>query len=97
MTSTSTTPGGLSLTQVAGIRRFDDPHLQAAIDRAVAALPAGRRVVVVGHASVPGQPDAGASMSLLVRLGDTFSVAAAAYKPYAGKLEGEAEILWTPF
>lgn len=92
MTSTSTTPGGLSLTQVAGIRRFDDAKIQAAIDNALAGLPADRKCAVVAHATMTG-----ASLSLVVRLGDKWSVAAGAFKPYSGPMTAEADIRWSPF
>lgn len=90
--TTTPTPGGLSLTQVAGIRRFDDAKIQAAIDNALAGLPDGRRCAVVAHATMTG-----ASLSLVVKLGDKWSVAAGAYKPYAGALTAEAEVRWCPF
>jgi hypothetical protein len=90
--TTTTTPGGLSITQAAGIRRFDDAKIQSAIDNALAGLPADRKCAVVAHATMTG-----ASLSLVVKLGDQWSVAAGAFKPYAGPMTAEADVRWSPF
>jgi hypothetical protein len=90
--STTTTPGGLSLTQVAGIRRFDDAKIQAAIDNALAGLRADLKCAVVAHATMTG-----ASLSVVVKLGDQWSITAGAFKPYSGTLTAEAEVKWSPF
>jgi hypothetical protein len=75
-----------------GIRRFDDEHIQAAIDRALAGLPADKKIAAVAHADLNG-----ISLSIVTRLGADWSVAAACYKPYSGKLSAEAEVRWSPF
>jgi len=82
----------LSVTETAGIRRFDDPNIQSAIDRALKALPSDRKVAAVAHANLTG-----VSLSLVTRLGGDWSVAASCYKPYAGKLVAAAEVVWSPF
>jgi hypothetical protein len=79
------------LVETNGIRRFSDANLQRAIDRTLAALPADRKVAVVAHADTKG-----AALSAVVRLGDEWSVMAAAYKPYGKPLEAEAQVVWSP-
>ena len=90
--STPAPPKLLSVTEAQGIRRFDDAKIQASIDRALSQLPADRKLAVVAHADLTG-----ASLSLVTRLGSTWSVAAGCYKPYSGALKAEAEVRWSPF
>ena len=83
----------LTLSQTTGgIRRFDDANIQNAIDKALMELPADRKVAVVAHADLKG-----ASLSLVTRLGNDWSIAAACYKPYTGPLSAEAVVRWSPF
>jgi hypothetical protein len=80
------------LMQVSGIRTFSDANIQKAIDQALTKLPSGHTVAAVAHADLNG-----ASVSLVVKLGDKWSVMAGAYQPYKGKLSAEAEVIWSPF
>jgi len=73
------------------IRRFSDSALQAQIDKVLALVPADKAVAVVAHADTQG-----AALTAMVRLGDQWSILAAAYKPYKGSLSAEAELVWTP-
>lgn len=76
----------------AGVRRFDDAGIQAAVDRALASLPADRKLAAVAHATLSG-----ASLTLVARLGSQWSVAAACYKPWRGALAAEGKVVWSPF
>lgn len=78
--------------QVVEIRKFSDAALQAQIDKVLAQLPPDRKLAAVAHADGDG-----VSLSLVAKLGDEWSIAAAAYKPYNGKLSAEAEVVWSPF
>jgi hypothetical protein len=73
------------------IRRFSDSALQTQIDKVLALVPADKSVAVVAHADTQG-----AALTAMVRLGDQWSILAAAYKPYKGSLSAEAELVWTP-
>ena len=73
------------------IRRFSDAALQTQIDKVLAQVPADKPVAVIAHADTNG-----AALSAMVRLGDQWSVLAAAYKPWKGALSAEAELVWTP-
>lgn len=71
------------------VRVFADEGLQASIDRAIARSNAKHGAVV---AHVDGD---GASLSVVGKLGDHWSVAAAAYKPYRGKLAYGAQVVFS--
>jgi hypothetical protein len=77
------------------IRRFSDNALQAQIDRVLAQVPANKPIAVVAHAD-RRDGETSASLTAMIRLGDEWSILAAAYKPYKGKLGAEAELVWTP-
>jgi len=79
------------LVQRDGIRMFSDASIQEAIDRALAIKPPDGQVAAVAH--VDGT---GASVSLVVKVKDQWSVAAAAYKAYNQPLAFGGEIIWTP-
>lgn len=72
------------------VRKFADANVQAAVDRALAAVPAGKSGAVVAYANLQG-----ASLAVMARIGDHWSVVAAAYKPFGGALAAEAETRWT--
>jgi hypothetical protein len=74
------------------IRKFSSAAIQAAVDRALAALPPERKVAVVAHADTKG-----ASMSVVVRLGSSWSLVGGLTKPYSGKLDAEARVVFSPF
>ncbi len=82
----------LQVVETNGIRRFNDGGLQRAIDRALKAKAADKKVAAVAHADLEG-----ASVSLLVKLGDTWSISAGAYKPWNGSPTAEATVVWSPF
>ena len=82
----------LRIVEKNGIRRFDNSQIQKAIDRAIAAKAADKKVASVAHADLEG-----VSLSMVVKLGDTWSIAAGAYKPWKGPLAAEAEVVWSPF
>jgi hypothetical protein len=73
------------------VRRFADSNLQAAIDRALAAVPADQSGAVVAHAD-----GTGASLSVFARLpGNHWSIAAAAFRSWEGDLKGEVDVRFT--
>jgi hypothetical protein len=67
---------------------FSDTALQNAIERAAASIPEGQDSAIVAHADLDG-----ASLSVLVRVADHWSIKAAAVKPWHGPLSAEAEIV----
>ena len=94
--NTSSKPSALRLAmenmaEITTIRRFSDAALQTQIDKVLAQVPADKPVAVIAHADTNG-----AALSAMVRLGDQWSVLAAAYKPWKGALSAEAELVWTP-
>ncbi len=92
MTTTPLVRRPLQVVETDGIRRFDNGGLQRAIDRAIKAKAADHKVAAVAHADMEG-----ASVSLLVKLGDAWSISAGAYKPWNGSLTAEAQVVWSPF
>lgn len=67
---------------------FSDAALQAAVDRAAALVPEGQSSAVVAHADLTG-----ASLSVLVKLDDHWSVQAAAVTKWNGPLSAEADLI----
>lgn len=80
------------MPEVVEVRKFSGDKLQAAIENALAKLPADQKLAAVAH--VDGS---GASLSLVAKIGKQWSVAAACYKPYGKPLAYEAEVVWSPF
>lgn len=77
------------------IRIFSDYNLQRQIDRAIAVKNPTKPVVVVAHAD--NERGVGkASLTLLVKIGDEWSVSAAAYKEASKPLSYGAEVVWEP-
>ena len=72
------------------VRRFTDENIQRAIDSATSRLEGSKTGAVVAHADGDG-----VSLSVVGKLGGHWSVAAAAYKPYNGKLSAEAEVVYS--
>ena len=68
----------------AQIRKFADANISAAIDRALAQLPADKTVAVVAPANLEGGPRAG-----VVRLGDSWSFVGTVNPTWTGGLKAE--------
>lgn len=84
------------LIETNGIRRFTDANIQLQIDRALAELPADRKLAVVAHASRFGDTTTG-SLSIVTRLGEKWSIAAGCYKSTGKPFTGEGKVVWSPF
>ena len=67
---------------------FSAAALQSAIDRAAAVIPEGQDSAIVAHADLDG-----ASLSVLVRVADHWTIKAAAVKPWHGPLAAEEEVI----
>ena len=72
------------------IRVFSNEKLQAQIDKAVASLPENAAGAVVLHGDLSG-----ASLSVVGKVGDNWTVVAAGYRKWSGELAGEAEVRYT--
>jgi hypothetical protein len=79
------------LTETNGIRRFSDVKIQAAIDEALKHVTPEKPVAVVGHVT-----DEGWKLSAAARLGDDWSIMAAAYQDWGGSVSADAAVVWTP-
>lgn len=87
------------LVDSGGVRRFSDARIQAAIDSALASVKPESKVAVVVHHTYayPGgvAGENRTTATLLVRLPQGFSVAAAGYKDWtSGEIGGEAQLVW---
>lgn len=71
------------------IRKFSDENIQAAIERAVERA-GSKHGAVVAHID----DEKNVSLSVVGRVGGHWSVAAAAFKPYHGKLSAAAEVVF---
>lgn len=67
---------------------FADTALQAAIEHAVKTIPDGQNSALVAHADLQG-----ASLSVVVRVADHWTLQAAAIKPWHGPISAEAEVV----
>ena len=82
-----------AITETNGIRRFSDSKLDEAINAAIARKKTDKDLVVVGHIDRNKL-----YFSALYKIGDDFSVVAAAYKEReAPQWDYGAEVIWTPF
>ncbi|KKN07291.1 hypothetical protein LCGC14_1068640 [marine sediment metagenome] len=83
-----------ALTETNGIRRFSDKKLDEAITAAIARKKDKKDLVVVGHIDKNKL-----YFSALYKLGDDFSLVAAAYKSRSAPSDWGygAEVIWTPF
>lgn len=82
-----------ALTETNGVRRFSDSKLDEAINAAIARKNPDKDLVVVGHIDRNKL-----YFSALYKMGDNFSVVAAAYKSRsAPDWDVGAEVIWTPF
>lgn len=69
------------------LRKFADPVIQSQIDGVIDRMTG--TVAVVAHAD-----GAGASLSIVGKVGTHVTVIAGAYKPWGGKLGAEAQIVF---
>ena len=67
---------------------FSDANLQRAIDAAAASIPEGHSSAVVAHADLDG-----ASLTVIARVADHWTIQAAAIKPWNGPLSAEADVV----
>ena len=72
------------------IRIFSNAALQAQIDKAVSSLPDNAAGAVVAHGDLNG-----ASLSVVGKVGDNWTVVAAGYRSWQGELNAEAEVRYT--
>ena len=72
------------------IRVFSNEKLQAQIDKAVASLPENAAGAVVLHGDLNG-----ASLSVVGKVGDNWTVVAAGFRTWFGEMGAEAEIRYT--
>jgi hypothetical protein len=75
-----------------GMRVFDEAALQAAVSKALEAIPAGKSGAIVAHADLKG-----AQLSIMARTQDGhWTLLVRGYRPWNGPLETEAEavIAW---
>jgi hypothetical protein len=85
--------------EVNGIKRFENTKLQSVIDDAVKAVGDKHFAAVAHHVYREDgtQLENITKVSLVVRVGDSFSLAAGAYKDWVkGDLGAEAKAIWTP-
>lgn len=69
------------------INRFSDERIQAAIDNALSALPAGTAGALVAYGKIGEE---GAAVAVAARLGSHWSIAVGAAKQHDQPLEAEA-------
>lgn len=69
------------------VRVFSDPLLQSNVDHVLASLPDTATGAVVAHGDLDG-----ASLSVVGKVGEHWTVVAAGYKPWHGDLKAEAEV-----
>lgn len=72
------------------IRVFSDANLQKQVEKALAFMPADHRVGVVAHADLNG-----ASLSIIGKIGNNFTVLASGYRSWDGELKAEAELRYS--
>lgn len=72
------------------IRPFSNAALQASIDSALESLPEDTKGAVIAH--VDGD---GASLSIVGKIGDKWSVVAEGYRSWDGELGGAAQVRFT--
>jgi len=78
------------MPEVVVLRKFSDVALQGAIDRALAAVPADKKGAVVAHADGDS-----VTLSVVGRIGNDWTIVAAGYRNWDGKLGAEAEVRYT--
>ena len=80
-----------SLTYPSTYKPFGDYSLQRAIDRAVANLPKDHTYAAVAHVD----SEEGASLSMVVRIGDEWKLSATLVKNYNEPFKYGAEVVWS--
>lgn len=89
-------------TNVAGLRRFVNPNIQAAVDSALSELGPNDQVAVVAHQVYNADGTVVTNKTMLSAVARTkdqkWSVMVAGYKDWShGDLGGEAKVVWKPF
>ena len=72
------------------VRVFSNAALQAQVDKAVATLPDNAAGAVVAHGDLNG-----ASLTVVGKVGDHWTVVAAGFRSWQGELAGEAQVRYT--
>jgi hypothetical protein len=72
------------------LRRFDSAAINAAIEKALTEVPAGKSGAVVAFAD-----NGGAGLAVAARLGEGWSFVGKLERPWNGALEAEAQLRWT--
>lgn len=73
------------------LRKFSNAKIQAAIDDALSHVSKDKPVAVVAHATLEG-----VKLSAAARIGDDWTIMAAAFKDWDGNMGAEAKVVWTP-
>lgn len=72
------------------VRVFSDFGIRSAIDKAVAGLPSGKTGAIAAFVDT----DKTVKLTAVARLGDHWSIALDAQKPYHKKIEGQAAVVF---
>lgn len=72
------------------IRVFSDPLLQSNVDRVLASLPDTATGAVVLHGDLNE-----ASLSVVGKVGEHWTVVASGYRKWSGEMNGEAEVRYS--
>jgi hypothetical protein len=72
------------------ISRFSDAALQAQVDKVLAGLPADKVGAAVLHGDLTG-----VSLTVVAKVGDHWSIDAAASRTWSGSLKAEAEVTYS--
>lgn len=75
------------MLNLTGIQVFSDAKIQEAVDRALSSVPDGKTGAVVAYVNTEG-----ASLAVVAKLGDHWSVVGALEKDYTKPLSAEAEV-----
>jgi hypothetical protein len=73
------------------IQKFSDASIQRAIDDALTHVSKDKPVAVVAHATMQG-----VKLTAVARIGDDWTIMAAAFKDWHGGMGAEAKVVWTP-
>lgn len=72
------------------VRIFSNASLQQSVDRVLATLPNDAKGAVVAHADLGG-----ASLSVVGKVGNNWTVVASGYRTWQGQLSAEADIRYS--
>lgn len=78
-------------TPAGPIRKFSDFGIQSAVDSAVAKLPPGKNGVIMAYVDT----DKTVKLATVAKLGEHWSIALDAKKPYHKKIEGQAAAVFS--